>query len=577
MPNFFLDNDDIQFQFNRMDLREVVRLVEDDYTQAQAEPTAPADYDDAKDNYRRILELVGEIAGDFVEPRAAQVDLDGPHFDDGTVTYAKGTSESLERLARADLMGFTLPRRYGGLNAPNTVYMLAIEIISRADAALMNIFGLQEIAETLHSFASDEIKQTYLPRLAAGQATGAMVLTEPDAGSDLQAVRLKASPTEDASKWLLNGVKRFITNGCGDILLVLARSEEGTVDGRGLSLFLVEKCPHVRVRRIENKLGIHGSPTCELVFKDAPGLLIGQRRRGLIRYVMALMNGARLAIAAQSVGIAEAAYREALAFARERQQFGSHILHFPAIYDLLASMKMRVMAARTLTCEAAMAADMERLLARRMEKKLPGDDAKRLRDEQARWSKLAAALTPMSKYYASEIANGVCYDAIQVHGGSGFMKDYSVERHYRDARITSIYEGPSQLQVIAAIGGVLSGVLDQRFVEFAGAGFEAPLDGLAAKLTQAASDLRSAVAFVKGRNDQKYIDYHARRLVDVATDIYIGYLFLDEARQDNTRRIVARKFINDLAPRARMLCAIATDGDTTITDNYQALLRDKAQ
>ena len=577
MPNFFEDNEDIQFQLDRMDLSEIVRLVEDDYTQAQDDPTAAVDYEDAKDNYRRALALVGEIAGDFIDPRAEQVDLDGPTLNDGVVTYAKGIAESLEVLSGADLMGFTLPRKYGGLNMPNTIYMLAIEMVSRADAALMNIFGLQEIAETIHSFADDDLKDKYLPGLASGEATGAMVLTEPDAGSDLQAVHLKATPTDDPKVWKLNGVKRFITNGCGDVLLVLARSEEGTEDGRGLSLFLCDGDPkYVYVRRIENKLGIHGSPTCELVFRNATGYLVGQRRRGLIRYVMALMNGARLGIAAQSVGIAEAAYREGLAFARERQQFGSAIFDFPAVYDMLTTMKIRVLAARTLMCAAGESADMERLLTRRMEKKIEGDDPKELKAQQAQWSKLAAMLTPMAKYYASEIANSVCYDSIQIHGGSGFMKDYPVERHYRDARITSIYEGPSQLQVIAAIGGVMSGLAEKAFEEFAARDYPGPLADLAGMLKGVTEELAKAVAFAKEKGDKAYTEYHARRLVDVAMETYIGYLFLDEAKDGvNHRDMIARKWITDLVARANMLCEITMAGDTTITENYNVLLSEK--
>ncbi len=575
MPNFFQDNDDIQFHFDRMDLRELVRLMEDDYSYASTDPVAPVDYDDARDNYRRVLDLIGEIAGDFIAPRAEQVDIDGPKLEDGEVTYAPGIAESLDLLGKAQMMGFTLPRKYGGLNIPNTIYMMATEMVSRADASLMNLCGLGEIAETIHSFGTDEIKDRILPRMVAGEATAAMVLTEPDAGSDLQVVQLKATPTDDPEKWLLNGVKRGITNGCGDILLVLTRSEEGTEDARGLSLFLVEKCPQVMVRRIEDKLGIHGSPTCELVFKDAPALLIGRRKRGLIRYVMALMNGARVAIAAQSVGIAEAGYRAALGFARERRQFGKEIIHFPAVYDMLATMKLRVQAARTLAYNSSLAADMERILGRRLDEKRPDDDNKALRGELSRWSKLASTLAPMAKYYASEICNSVCYDAIQVLGGSGFMRDYSVERYYRDARITSIYEGTSQLQVIAAIGGVMSGVLDSFFDECAARSYDSTLRDLAKLLVSTVEHLHGAVAHVKERSDRAYTEYHSRRIVDLAIGVYVGYQFLDEAAENDTKKVLAHKFITDLASRARMDYEIIYGDDTTIAENYEALLNDR--
>ena len=458
MANFFTDNKDIQFLFNRLPLERIIRLKEKNFTEKDKYPYAPEDVEDAKDSYRRVLEVLGELAAEYIEPRAEGVDLEGSHFDGGVVRYATGIQEALDMLSKAGVMGFTLPRRFGGLNFPVTIYTIAIELISRADASLMNLFGLQDIAETINAYASEELKQKYLPRFCTGELTGAMVLTEPDAGSDLQSVQLKATEVEPG-KWVLEGVKRFITNGCGDVLLVLARSEPNITGGRGLSLFLCEKGPTVRVRRIEDKLGIHGSPTCELYFDKTPAYLIGKRKFGLIKYVMSLMNGARLAVAAQAIGIAEAAYRAALSYAKEREQFGVPIIEFAPIKEMLYNMVLKIEAARTLVYETAMAVDTSKGLEEAQGKDWSPVDQGCIKEELKYYTALAEALTPMSKYFASEIANQVAYDAIQVLGGSGYMKDYAVERYYRDARITNIYEGTTQLQIVAAIGGVLKGTI----------------------------------------------------------------------------------------------------------------------
>jgi hypothetical protein len=572
MPNFFTDNADIRFHFDTMDLREIVALKEGDFSERHKFPHAPASCEDAVDGYRRILELVGQIAGDVVAPRAPEVDAEGAQFHDGVVSYARGTREALKALSGADLMGFTLPRRYGGLNLPTILYSSAIEIISRADAALMTIFGLQDIAETINSFASEEQKQRYLPKFCTGEVTGAMALTEPDAGSDLQAVRLRAYQDPDG-QWRLNGVKRFITNGCGDVLLVLARTEEGTRDGRGLSMLLCEKGPRVVVRRIENKLGIHGSPTCELHFKDAPAELIGQRRRGLTKYVMSLMNGARIGIAAQGLGIAEAAYRDALAYAVEREQFGKRIVDMAQVADLLATMKVGIASARSLLYETSRVVDLAQGYERLAETTDRNDPkAKEIKEKSARCARQASILTPMSKYYCCEICLGVTNAAIQVLGGSGYMRDYNLERHYRDARITTIYEGTSELQVVAIIAGLNGDKLDEWFAERADRAYEGGIALLAALASQTQQRLKDAMSFLKAEANAEYSDLMGKRLSDTACAAVIGLLLLEEAQRSPHKRIIAEKFIRDSAIRAAASHTAITSGNDLVLREYKNLL-----
>ncbi len=467
MGNFFLDNQDIQFLFNYVDLKELARIQELDAQNGSAD-YVPADEDDAVDNYRRVLEIVGQVAAETIALNAEQVDEEGNQLnEDGTVTLHPLVQENLERMSQADLMGFTLPRRYGGLNCPNLIYTMATEIVSRADGSFMNMFGLQGIAETVNAFANQEIKDEVLPRFARGEVTGAMVLTEPDAGSDLQAVRLRAHQDEQG-RWYLNGVKRFITNGCGEILLTLARSEPEISDGRGLSLFISERSEKVRVRHLEHKLGIHGSPTCELVFEDTPARLVGERQRGLITYVLALMNGARVGIAAQSLGIAEAAYRLARTYAHTRRQFGGPIERLPAVAEMVTDMQVAIEAARALTYETSWICDHEYNNLRILEwsKDLAKEEQRERKQRSRLYKRINGMMTPMSKYYASEMACWVANTAIQVLGGSGYMKDYAAERYLRDSRITTIYEGTSQLQIVAAVRGVTSGAFENYVRDF---------------------------------------------------------------------------------------------------------------
>ncbi len=574
MPNFFHDNQDIEFLFNHMDLATLAAVQEDNFTgNGQGSDFAPRDAEDAIDNYRRILSLVGDIAGNHIAPRAEEVDRQGNTLnEDGTVTLHEAVRANLKDLSQADLMGFTLPRRFGGLNCPNLIYTMATEIVSRADTSLMNIFGLQGIAETINAFASDEIKEAYLPRFSEGQATGAMVLTEPDAGSDLQAVSLRAWQDDDG-QWRLTGVKRFITNGCGEILLTLARSEPEIKDGRGLSLFLSERSERIRVRHLEEKLGIHGSPTCELVYDDAPALLIGDRQRGLITYVMALMNGARVGIAAQSLGVAEAAYRLARQYAYTRKQFGVSIEKLPAVAELVTEMRIAVEAARALVYETSRVCDLENNNLRVMEFNKPTDpeELKRRRADARVFKRLNGMLTPMSKYYASEMCVRVANDAIQVLGGSGYMRDYPAERYLRDARITTIYEGTSQLQVVAAVRGVCSGAFERHTEELEQKSYDDPaLEALKAKLVEGKARVLEAIAFVK-QHGNDYMDLYGRKIVDAAILVLIGHLLLHQAVVNDRKKVIARRFIESGLPTLARDIEMVLSGDQTPVQDYELI------
>jgi hypothetical protein len=575
VANFFLDNEDIQFLFNHIDLAELARIQEDDFagTANDASGYAPRDAADAVDNYRRALEIIGEVAGEMLAPNAEQVDIDGNTLnDDGTVTLHPLVQQNLKRLTQADLMAFTLPRKYGGLNCPCLAYTMANEIVARADCSLTNLFGLQGIAETINAFANEEIKDEVLPKFASGEVTGAMVLTEPDAGSDLQAVRLRAFQDEQGN-WYLNGVKRFITNGCGEILLVLARSEPEISDGRGLSLFIAERSERVKVRHLEHKLGIHGSPTCELVFDNTPCRLIGERQRGLITYVMALMNGARVGIAAQSLGVAEAAYRLARTYAHTRCQFGGPIERLPAVAELVTDMKIDVEAARALAYETARVCDHENNNLRVLElgPPLEKEEEKRRKQLSRALKRMNGMLTPMSKYYCSEMSIRVATNAIQVLGGSGYMKDYAAERYLRDARITTIYEGTSQLQVVAAVRGVTSGSLDAWADEHEKKTYGDPLlDDLKQKLVEARQQVTETVQFIKTKASS-YLDLSGRRLVDSAITIVIGHLFLGQGAKSERKKRIAKRFIERELSVLRMNCEQIHACDMSPMEDYALL------
>ncbi len=528
MANFYTDNKALQYHLRHPLMKQIVALRERDYTQSEKFDYAPLDFEDAMDSYERVLDIIGEVCGDIIAPNAKDVDLEGPHHENGRVRYAKGTEENLKALNQAGLMGITLPRQYGGLNMSSIPYIMAADMVSRADAGFVNVWGLQDCAETINEFASEDQKQRFLPRTCKGE-TLAMDLTEPDAGSDLQSVMLKATQDEDGT-WRLNGVKRFITNGDGDISLVLARSEEGTRDGRGLSMFIYDKRDGgMTVRRIEDKMGIHGSPTCELVFKNAKAELCGDRKLGLIKYVMSLMNGARLGIAAQSVGVSEAAYQEAIAYARSREQFGKAIINFPAVSEMIANIKAKLDASRTLLYECTRFVDMYKSLeAISRERTLAPEERKTMKA----YNRLADAFTPLAKGMTSEFCNQNAYDCVQIHGGSGFMRDYACERIYRDARITSIYEGTTQLQVVAAIRHVTTGTYLNQIKEYAGREYSEAVAPMRAKLEAMTALYEETMAKVKAVEDPEYITFHARRLVEMLGHIIMGYLLMGDASQE---------------------------------------------
>ena len=529
MANFYTDNPDLKHHLSHPLMQKIVELKERNYTDAEKFDYAPVNFEDAMDSYDKVLEIVGEICGGKIAENAEGVDHDGPKVENGRVIYAPGTQENLELCRKAGLMGMSMPRRLGGLNFPITPYMAA-DIVSRADTGFENLWGLQDCAETIYEFADEDQKKRYIPRVCQGE-TMSMDLTEPDAGSDLQSVMLKATQKEDGT-WVLNGVKRFITNGDSDIHLVLARSEDGTKDGRGLSMFIYDKRNGgVDVRRIENKMGIKGSPTCELTYKNAPAELCGQRRLGLIKYVMALMNGARLGIAAQSVGVSERAYREALAYAKDRKQFGKAIIEFPAVFEMLAVMKAKLDASRALLYETSRFVDMYKIyedIAK--ERSLTPEERK----EMKQYSRVADACTPLVKGLGSEYCNQNAYDCIQIHGGSGFMKDYACERVYRDARITSIYEGTTQLQVVAAIRHVTTGTYLSLIREYEAQAVKPELQWIHDMLVKLTESYENAVKTVVEANNSEYADFMARRLVEMAGVIIMSYLLLADATKNDS-------------------------------------------
>ncbi len=543
MSNLYNDNEHIKFHLEHPMMEKIVRLKENNFSDKDQYDYAPIDFEDSMDHYDKVLEIVGEISGEIIAANAEDVDHQGPKVVDHHVVYADGTQKNIDAIVQAKLFGMSLPRKYGGLNFPIVPYVMAAEIVSRADAGFANIWGLQDCAETIHEYGSEEIKLKYLHRFNDG-ATAAMDLTEPDAGSDLQAVMLKANYDEKRG-WLLNGVKRFITNGDADISLVLARTEEGSTDARGLSLFVYDRTANaMKVRRIENKLGIKGSPTCELVFKDAPAELVGDRKFGLIKYVMSLMNMARLGVGAQSVGIAEAAYHEGLKYAKEREQFGKAIIKFPAVFEMLSNMRAKTDAIRTLLYETSRFIDIYKIYNQiSKDRKLTSAERKEFKYYQ----RAADIYTPLLKLFASEYCNQIASDALQIHGGTGYMKDFPIERIFRDARITNIYEGTSQLQVVAAIRGVGNKAYFNMMREYEKIEVKPELEYLKKILMKLTSHYAGAVKKVMAVKDTEYLDFHARRLVEIAGNVIVGYLLLLDAN----RKIEYKKSADIFIRKAR--------------------------
>ena len=548
--NFFLDNPDLQFRLEQLDLREALEFKEKGYSEAAVFPGAPRNYPDAKDNYRIVLEILGEICGERVAPRAAEADEEGAQFDDGVVTYAAATQDAIDALRSAELFGAMLPREFGGLNLPESIYQMMVEVVARAESGLMTVYGLQEIASLIEEYADPETKARVLPRFSRGEISGAMVLTEAAAGSALGAVATRATLDDATGKWHLNGVKRFITNGLADVSVVMARSEEGSTDARGLSMFVVEKDETVKIRRIENKMGIHASPTCEIQYNNTPAILLGKRRFGLMRYAMNLMNGARLAVAAQAMGIAEAAYREADDYSKERIQFGKPIRALPAVGRLLLGMKVDLQATRALLAETARWVDLWKVYEKAMgDGTAPDPDAARARHKQCQ--ALAETLTPMVKYCSTEMGNRVCYQSMQVHGGVGYMREFNIERLFRDVRITNIYEGTSQLQVVAAIGKLLNRNLDPLLAEWGAAEYPADMTAEKATLDELTVVFRKAAESLKAEPIRDRVDYYACDLVDMAVWLVCSWLLLRDTNLLDSKKDVARAYIASIAPRLR--------------------------
>lgn len=525
MANYYTDHPEIEFHLDHPLMKRIVELKEKGYADKEQFADAPVCYEDAIENYKRVLDITGDVAANIIEPNSESVDLEGPHLVDGRMVYASKTVENIDATCKAGLWGVSMPRKYGGLNLPNVVFSMLSEVISAADAGFQNIWSLQSCIDTLYEFGSEEQRQKYIPRVCEG-ASMSMDLTEPDAGSDLQRVMLKATQDEDGT-WRLNGVKRFITNGDSDIHLVLARSEEGTHDGRGLSMFIYDKqSGGVTVRHIEHKLGIHGSPTCELVFKNAKAELCGSTRMGLIKYVMALMNGARLGIAAQSVGVEQEAYNEGLSYAKERMQFGKKIITFPAVYDMLSRMKAKLDAGRSLLYQTARYVDLYKALEDiGRDRKLTPEE----RQELKKWNRLADAFTPLAKGTNSEWANQNAYDAISIHGGSGFIMEYKSQRLFRDARIFSIYEGTTQLQVVAAIRYITNGTYLNIMKEMLQGEVSESLKPLQERVAKLVATYEACLDKVKAGANQDEHDFLGRRLYDMTADIVASLLILDDA------------------------------------------------
>ena len=566
MPNYFSDNPDIKLNLERLDLKVLADIVEDDYSNANEHDFAPADREEAAQNYLDVLEVVGDICAGPIFERSRQIDKEGHICENGDVIMNPLVLENLNDLKEMNLMGISLPYEHGGLNMPQTVKIAIIEMVSRADASLMTLVGLQDIAETIEDFGNDRQKAKYIPPLAAGDATGAMVLTEPDFGSDLQSVKTKATPPtdgDDSGVWHLSGTKRFITNGNGTTLLVLARSEENTSDGRGLSMFICSKDKTINIDRIEEKLGIHGSPTCEMTFNNTPAYLVGKRKFDLIKYIMSLMNGARIAVAAQALGIAEAAYNLAKEYAETRIQFDKPIIEIPAVYKMLSEMRLNIEAGRLLLYETGKVVDKLKVSS-----KNPNADRK----ETKFLERFAGVLTPFAKYFNAEMANRAAYNGLQVMAGNGYMKDYDMERYYRDARITNIYEGTSQLQEVAAIGGILAGVLNKEFDKFIELSFNSELRPLSDSVKSMITSFDKTVDVAKNKNDHEYLEFISERIVKMGLDIYISTLFLDAGTKNNRKVKLAEIWIAEAALRIKENSEFVISGNRNIVDNHSEII-----
>ena len=570
--NFFLDNQDLQFRLGQIDLSDVVEIKEHKYANALEFNTAPRNYADAMDNYHIMLEVLGDICANIIAPRASEADEEGAQFHEGEVEYAAATQEAIQALTRADLMGAMLPWKYGGLNLPETIYQMMVELVSRAESGVMTVFGLQEIASTINEYADDETKERFLPRFASGELKGAMVLTEPDAGSDLGVVQTRAFFDDTTDTWRLHGVKRFITNGNADVHVILARSEDGSSDARGLSLFVIERDETVKIRRIEKKLGINASPTCEVQYNNTPAILLGKQRFGLIRYSMAMMNGARLAVGAQAIGIAEAAYREAYQYAQQRIQFKQPIIKLPAVSRMLLFMRAEIEASRALVFETGLWVDRLKAyeyLQAQGDKSIP-DLRKKIKEA----SSLADALTPMTKYYASEMGNRVCYLAMQIHGGVGYMREFNIERLCRDVRVTNIYEGTSQMQVVAMTGKLLGHALDDLIDNWEDLNYGSSLDRFKTQLVETTNLFKQATDTLKEK-ERHLIDFYASDLADMASFVVISWLLLRDALVSPRKADIARVYISEHINKINALGASILKADETALKARETILAEQ--
>lgn len=550
MSNFFLDNSDLLFHFDRLDLRDVIEIIEHGYSQAEVHDDAPRNHDEAIDYYHSALELFGKLCSERIAPRAQAVDLAGTTLTDGKVEYAAETLENIKDLADAGFMGVIIPRRFGGIGFPASIYMMMIEMLSRADASLMTTFGYQDVGEAIAKYGTLEQAEEFLPDYARGKKIGAMVMTEPGAGSDLQAIRLKAYQDE-SGQWYLNGVKQFISNGNGGLLLVVARSEGGSRDLFGLSLFACHGGERVRVTTVEHKMGLHGSPTCELYFDDAPAQLIGKRRSGMT-YVLNILNHARFSVASQALGIAEGAYKEALAFARERQQFGTIIYDMPPVSDMLISMRSTLDWMRSMVYAGSQWLDLRNALEERISELKR--DGKPFKDEKVRFdraSRILNLLSPLTKYVVTEAAVRICYDAQQLHGGLGYMREMAVERMVRDVRITTIYEGTSQVQVVSCSNSVKADILKNLFDEMASRDYGEQLIPFRDKLETIREIFDQCRACVRDSDDKLFQAAAMKELVDIYSSIWTGYLLIGEAAASQRKLLVAQRYVKDALARAK--------------------------
>ncbi len=559
--NYFLENEDLHNHFESIiDWNEIVEAFEQGFVDKKEYEKngkeefslAPGSIKEALEFYRSVLEAGGDIAGKNIAPFVKNMDLEGLKYKDGKVTFPSSMLDAVNKVKEAGILPYSIGRKHGGLGLPCSIQTMLMEIFSRADGSLAIAIGCMNLAETIERFGSPEMIKTYVPQMVVGELCGAMALTEPNYGSDLPNLQTKAIKGEDGV-WRITGAKRFITHGCGlgdkpSIILTLARTGSPTSGARGLSFFLV-KGQDVHIAGIEKKMGLHCSPTCEVVYEDSPGVLIGEEGYGLVKYSMAMMNGARLSIAGQAMGIGVAAYYEAKKYASEREQFGKKIQKIPAVKKMLDWMDREIIAMRSILQEASRSIDLYHWKSERLKEE--GVDEKEIKkDENIRkWEKLANLFTPISKYYITEQANKIAYDSLQIHGGAGYTYDYDISRIYRDIRITNIYEGTTQLQIVAAIGSVVTGLgakgilrqyLDEEMENFSPS----------ALLRENREKLETSHLLYLSLENAESKDELAFELVESATRVIIGLLLersvgrlTGDARE--TRASLAKAYVMD--------------------------------